>query len=155
MKNRKREICTSGYSEGSPQSIALPIYSAADNFCIWPRALPRCRLVAHRKGASLSDAAGAHHRRLCRRRLDRYYRASDGPMAVGALRSTIYCRESAGCRQQYRHGGGGKCGRRRLHAAYGRANNAINTTLYDKLNFDFIRDIAPIASIARSLMSWR
>jgi tripartite-type tricarboxylate transporter receptor subunit TctC len=28
--------------------------------------------------------------------------------------------------------------------------NAINITLYDKLNFNFIRDIAPIASISRS-----
>jgi tripartite-type tricarboxylate transporter receptor subunit TctC len=28
--------------------------------------------------------------------------------------------------------------------------NAINATLYDRLNFDFIRDIVPIASIARS-----
>jgi tripartite-type tricarboxylate transporter receptor subunit TctC len=27
------------------------------------------------------------------------------------------------------------------------ASNAINTTLYDKLNFDFIRDIAPVAGI--------
>jgi tripartite-type tricarboxylate transporter receptor subunit TctC len=27
--------------------------------------------------------------------------------------------------------------------------NAINTTLYDKLNYDFLRDIVPIASIAR------
>ena len=27
--------------------------------------------------------------------------------------------------------------------------NAINATLYDKLNFDFIRDIAPVASINR------
>ena len=26
-------------------------------------------------------------------------------------------------------------------------NNVINTTLYEKLNFDFISDIAPIASI--------
>ena len=28
-------------------------------------------------------------------------------------------------------------------------NNAINATLYDKLNFNFIRDIAPVASINR------
>jgi tripartite-type tricarboxylate transporter receptor subunit TctC len=28
--------------------------------------------------------------------------------------------------------------------------NAINATLYDKLNFNFIRDIAPVASVARS-----
>jgi tripartite-type tricarboxylate transporter receptor subunit TctC len=27
------------------------------------------------------------------------------------------------------------------------APNAINTTLYDKLNFNFIRDVAPVASI--------
>jgi hypothetical protein len=30
------------------------------------------------------------------------------------------------------------------------APNAINATLYEKLNFNFIRDIAPVASIARS-----
>src|SRR5215813_645772 len=29
-------------------------------------------------------------------------------------------------------------------------NNAVNTTLYDKLNFDFIRDIAPVAYIGSS-----
>jgi tripartite-type tricarboxylate transporter receptor subunit TctC len=29
------------------------------------------------------------------------------------------------------------------------ATNAINATLYDKLNFNFIRDIAPVASISR------
>src|SRR5262245_21826577 len=28
-------------------------------------------------------------------------------------------------------------------------NNAINTTLYDKLNFDFIRDTVPVAGISR------
>ena len=27
--------------------------------------------------------------------------------------------------------------------------NAINATLYDKLNFNFIRDIAPVAGIIR------
>src|SRR2546427_2306817 len=30
------------------------------------------------------------------------------------------------------------------------AVNAINATLYDKLNFNFIRDIAPVASISRN-----
>jgi tripartite-type tricarboxylate transporter receptor subunit TctC len=28
-------------------------------------------------------------------------------------------------------------------------NNTVNATLYDKLNFNFIRDIAPVASVAR------
>ena len=40
--------------------------------------------------------------------------------------------------------------RRRLHAAPGRHGNAINATLYDKLNFNFIRDIAPVAGIIRA-----
>jgi tripartite-type tricarboxylate transporter receptor subunit TctC len=30
------------------------------------------------------------------------------------------------------------------------SSNAINATLYDRLNFDFIRDIAPVGSIART-----
>jgi tripartite-type tricarboxylate transporter receptor subunit TctC len=30
-------------------------------------------------------------------------------------------------------------------------NNAINASFYDKLNFNFIRDIAPVAGIVRSL----
>ena len=30
------------------------------------------------------------------------------------------------------------------------ANNALNATLYDKLSFDFIRDIAPVGSISRA-----
>src|SRR5215471_10897852 len=29
-------------------------------------------------------------------------------------------------------------------------SNAINATLYDKLNFNFIRDIAPVASVTRT-----
>jgi tripartite-type tricarboxylate transporter receptor subunit TctC len=30
------------------------------------------------------------------------------------------------------------------------SSNTINATLYDNLNFDFLRDTAPVASIARS-----
>ncbi len=30
------------------------------------------------------------------------------------------------------------------------SSNTINATLYDKLNFNFIRDIAPVAGIVRS-----
>ena len=30
--------------------------------------------------------------------------------------------------------------------------NAINATLYDKLNFNFIRDIAPVAGVARDTL---
>jgi tripartite-type tricarboxylate transporter receptor subunit TctC len=33
--------------------------------------------------------------------------------------------------------------------------NAINATLYDKLNFNFIREMAPVASIVDGPMSWK
>ena len=32
--------------------------------------------------------------------------------------------------------------------------NAMNATLFKKLNFNFIREIAPVASIGGALMSW-
>jgi tripartite-type tricarboxylate transporter receptor subunit TctC len=35
------------------------------------------------------------------------------------------------------------------------AINAVNAAFYDKLNFNFIRDIAPIAGITRVPSSWR
>ena len=53
------------------------------------------------------------------------------------------------------------CGRQYRHEAVVRApadgyslllvtqSNAIDATLYDKLNFDFVRDIAPVVGIAR------
>ena len=61
----------------------------------------RCRAagrIAHRMGANLSGAAGAHHRRLCRRRSERHRRAPDGSMAVGAARPAIRHRKPAGRR---------------------------------------------------------
>ena len=69
-------------------------------------------------------------------------------MAVGAARPAIRHREPAGRRQQYRHRGGRARAAGRLYAPLVSAANAINATLYDKLNFNFIRDIAPVASIA-------
>ena len=48
-----------------------------------------------------------------------------------------------------------QCAAGRLHAAHGQPGNAINATLYEKLNFNFIRDIAPVASISACPSSWR
>ena len=71
-------------------------------------------------------------------------------MAVGAARSAIHHREPAGRRQQYR-APRRSCARRAdgyTLLLVSRAN-AINATLYDKLSFNFIRDIAPVAGIIR------
>jgi hypothetical protein len=64
------------------------------SWCPRPFVLP-----SRRKGANLSGAAGALSRWLSRRRCERHYRSSDGPMAVGAAWPTIYYREPAGRRQ--------------------------------------------------------
>jgi tripartite-type tricarboxylate transporter receptor subunit TctC len=68
-------------------------------------------------------------------------------MAIGAAQTIIRHRQPAGRRQQYQH-------RTRRASASGRlqvgTTNAINAILYDNLNFNFIRDIAPVASMMRT-----
>jgi tripartite-type tricarboxylate transporter receptor subunit TctC len=73
-------------------------------------------------------------------------------MAFGAARSAIRHRKPAGCRHQYRHRGGGACAFRRVHTPWANAANAVNAALYQKLSFDFIRDITPVAGVARILI---
>ena len=81
----------------------------------------------------------------------RHHRAPRGSTAVGATRPTIRHRKPAGCRQQYRHRTGRESAAGRLYAASDHvAANAINASLYENLNFNFIRDIAPVASIGRN-----
>jgi hypothetical protein len=69
---------------------------AAEIFCIWPRALPRCR-----------------------------------PGAGSNIGTEIVVRAPA---EGYT-------------LLLMTASNAINATIYDNLNFDFIRDVAPVASV--------
>jgi tripartite-type tricarboxylate transporter receptor subunit TctC len=68
-------------------------------------------------------------------------------MAVGAARPAIRHREPTRSCQQYRHRDGRERAPRRFLVAT--FVNAVNASLYNKLNFNFIRDIAPVASIAR------
>src|SRR5262249_11570553 len=70
----------------------------------------------HRAGADLSVAAGAHHRRLSARRLDRHSWPADGTMAVTAGRSAVRGRKPAGSRWQCRQRGRRPCSARRLYA---------------------------------------
>ena len=39
-----------------------------------------------------------------------------------------------------------------IRCSWSLSSSAINATLYDKLNFNFIRDIAPVAGIIRCVM---
>ena len=70
-------------------------------------------------------------------------------MAIGAARPAIRHRESAGRGRHYRH----RDGRPRARPPDGHtlllvhSSNAINATLFEKLNYNFIRDVAPVAGI--------
>src|SRR5215831_18426929 len=103
-----------------------------------------------RLGTSLSDAARAHHRPIRPRRHIRHHGASDRSMAHGEARPAPFVIEN-------RPGAGGNIGTESVVRApadgyalllVGTAN-AISATLYEKLNFNFIRDIVPVAGIAR------
>ena len=52
-------------------------------------------------------------------------------------------------RHQYRRRGGRACVARRLHAALGHADERDQRHALQTLNFNFIRDIAPVASVLR------
>src|SRR5262245_37492222 len=112
----------------------------------------RCRAagrIAHCKRAGLSNAAGPHHGRLCRRRRDRHRRPDHGAMAVGAAGPAIRGREPAGGRYQYRHRGGGECRPRRPHAAHGEPDERGQRDALRQAQLHFIRDIAPVAGVTR------
>ena len=77
-------------------------------------------------------------------------RAPDGSMAFGAARPAIRHREPAGRRQPISPPKR-SCARQPdgYTLLLSGSSNAINATLYDKLSFNFIRDIAPVAGINR------
>ena len=122
-----------------------------DNFCIWPRALPRCRPSRAsrgrkpiRRGRCASSSAlppGGATDILARligqwlsERLGQPFVIENRPGAGSNIATEAVVRAPAG----------------RLHAPPGRCTrHAINATLYEKLNFNFIRDIAPVAGIIR------
>ena len=103
--------------------------------------------AAHCEGAGLSGAAGA----------DRGETAPGSAADIHARLLGQWLSERLG--QSFvienRPGAGNNIGteavvrsrRGRLHAAHVAAAAAINATLYEKLNFNFVRDIAPVASL--------
>jgi tripartite-type tricarboxylate transporter receptor subunit TctC len=148
MKNRKREICTSGSvrdEDGQP-----------------PHLLGRRRFLRLAASAALLPAvsrfafAQAYPSRPVR------LIVPFGPAGATDITARLmgqWLSERLG--QQFvidnRPGGGGNIGTEAVVRAapdgytlglFGAAN-AINATLYDKLNFNFVRDIAPVAPIVR------
>jgi len=106
----------------------------------------RCRaagFAADCRSASLSDKAGAHHCRFRRRerlmaqwlseRFGQQFVMDNRPGATGNLATEAVVRAPAD-------------GYTLFLATVG---DAISATFYDKLNFNFIRDIAPVASLVR------
>ena len=101
----------------------------------------RCRApgrLARSLGASLSIAAGADHHLDGRRRPGRHAGTPDRPVVVGAPGPAIRRREPP-----WRRPADG------YTLLLVNPANAINATLYERLNFNFIRDIEPIAGIIR------
>ena len=122
----------------------------AGNFCIWPRALPRCRPC---------------HGSLGRRPIPRGRCASSSALRLAAPPTSSRVLSVSGSRKRLgqsfvienRPGAAGNVAAEAVVKSVadgyvllmGGANNAINTTLYDKLNFNFLRDITPVASVIR------
>jgi tripartite-type tricarboxylate transporter receptor subunit TctC len=70
-------------------------------------------------------------------------------MVVAAVGPAIRNREPSRWGQQYRNRGSSECKSRWLHPSLVANASAVNATLYEKLNFNFIHDIAPVAGIMR------
>ena len=124
--------------------------SPPHNFCIWPRALPRCRPCRALRWAQAYPSRPV--------RIIVAIAAGGGPDIVARLIGQ-WLSERLG--QPFvienRPGAGGNIGTEAVVRAppdgytllLVSTTNAINATLYDKLNFNFLRDIAPVAGIIR------
>ena len=107
-------------------------------------------IVAHRVGGNLPRATGALGRPTGGGWCGGHQRAPDGSVAVGAARPAICHREPAWRGRQHRHRGGRELTGGRLYAPAGRIIQCDQRDALRQAQFNFIRDIAPVAGIMRN-----
>src|SRR6516164_9555760 len=150
MKNRKREICTSGsvrdedgqhphllghrrqFLHLAAGAAALP---AVSRFA-WAQANPTrpVRLIVPVAPAGASDITARLIGQWLSERLGQQFVIDNRPGGGGNIGTEAVVRAPADGYTLLLVGG----------------LNAVNATFYDKLNYNFIRDIAPVASIVRT-----
>src|SRR5205807_3324333 len=146
MKNRKREICTSGSvrdEDGQPPhllgrrnflhlaagAVALPVscIARAETYPSRP-----VRIVVGLAPGGANDIVARLMGQWLSERLGQPFVIENRPGGGGNIATEAVVRAPADGYTLLMVG----------------SYNAINATLYDNLNFNFIRDIAPVASIA-------
>src|SRR5262245_38589711 len=148
MKNRKREICTSGSvrdEDGQPPHLlgrrkflhlaagaaALPVVSRIARAQTYPTRLVRW-IVPFAPGGG-SDIIARLMGQWLSEQLGQQFIIENRPGAASNIATEAVVRAPADGYTLL------QCG----------TPNAINATLYEKLNYNFVRDIAPVASIDR------
>src|SRR5256884_5093884 len=148
MKNRKREICTSGSvrdEDGQPPHLlgrrnflhlvagaaALPAISRAARAQAYPSR--PVRLIVPLAPAGASDITARLIGQWLSERLGQQFVIDNRPGGGGNIGTEAAVRAPADGYTLLLVGG----------------LNAVNATFYDKLNYNFIRDIAPVAGILR------
>ena len=107
--------------------------------------------LSRSRGRSLSDAAGAGDRRLSRRGGDRHCGAADGKWLTERLGRPFVIGNRPGAGTNIATEAVVRSPPDGYTLLQLSTPAAINATLYDKLNFVFLRDIAPVASLTRTV----